>query len=60
MEQLMKIADIAKLLAVESSTLRKWIYLGKLPKVKVGGATRIRQSDVEAMVRDNHGIKDVN
>lgn len=33
------------------STLRRWIRLGRLPAVKIGGRVKIRPSDLEALAR---------
>jgi len=51
MDGLLSIKDAASRLACSEAMLRKWIHLGKLPTVKVGRLTRIRQQDVEAWVR---------
>ncbi len=51
MDDLLSIKDAAGFLACSEAMLRKWIHQGKLPRVKVGRLTRIRQSDIEAWVR---------
>ena len=51
MDGLLSIKDAARSLACSEAMLRKWIHQGKLPRVKVGRLTRIRQSDIEAWVR---------
>ncbi len=51
MDSLLSIKDAAGSLACSEAMLRKWIHQGKLPRVKVGRLTRIRQSDIEAWVR---------
>jgi len=51
MDGLLPIKDTAGSLACSEAMLRKWIHQGKLPRVKVGRLTRIRQSDIEAWVR---------
>jgi len=51
MDDLLSIKDAAGSLACSEAMLRKWIHQGKLPRVKVGRLTRIRQSDIEAWVR---------
>lgn len=33
------------------STLRRWIRLGRLPAVKIGGRVKIRPADLEALAR---------
>jgi excisionase family DNA binding protein len=51
MDGLLTIKDAARVLACSEAMLRKWIHEGKLPRVKVGRLTRIRQSDVDAWIR---------
>lgn len=51
MDGLLSVKEAAKQLACSEALLRKWLYQGKLPHVKVGRLTRIRQSDLEAWVR---------
>ena len=51
MDGLLTIKQAAKLLACSEAMLRKWIYERKLPLVKIGRLTRIRQSDLEGWVR---------
>lgn len=58
--------DAARALGVSLSTLERLIRAGRLPAVKVGAATRIRQSDLDAFVsglgprsfRDDLDVKD--
>ena len=33
------------------STLRRWIRLGRLPAVKIGGRVKLRPADLEALAR---------
>ncbi len=51
MDGLVNIRQAAKWLACSEALLRKWLHQGKLPHVKVGRLTRIRQSDLEAWLR---------
>lgn len=51
MDGLFSLKEAARYLACSEAMLRKWIHQGKLPVVKVGRLTRIRQSDLEAWVR---------
>ena len=44
------VAQAAKLLTVEESTIRKWLSQGRLTRVKIGGCTRIRVSELEAVI----------
>ena len=50
MDGLLTIKDAAQRLACSEAMLRKWIHRGKLPTVKVGRLTRIRQQDLDAWV----------
>jgi len=49
-QRLLTVKEAAELLACSEAAVRKWIYQQRLPKVKVGRLTRLRQSDVEALV----------
>lgn len=51
MHELLGVKQAAKALACSEAMLRKWIHEGKLPTVKIGRLTRIRQSDLEAWLR---------
>ncbi len=51
MDGLLSIKNAAGSLACSEAMLRKWIHQGKLPRVKVGRLTRIRQEDLEAWIR---------
>ena len=48
--RLVTVEEAAQLLAMAPSTIRKWLTQRRLTKVKVGSATRLRLSDVEAVV----------
>jgi len=51
MDTLLSIKEVAQYLGCSRAMLKKWILHGKLPTVKVGRLTRIRQADVQAWVR---------
>jgi excisionase family DNA binding protein len=48
----MKTAQIAELLNVAESTIRKWVHFGFIPHVKLGRAVRFREKDVEAWIEE--------
>jgi excisionase family DNA binding protein len=50
MDRLLTVKEAAELLSCSEAAVRKWIYQRRLPRVKVGRLTRLRQSEVEAMV----------
>ncbi len=50
-ERLLTIPEAAERLAMKPATLRKWLYLRRLNCVRLGRAVRLRESDVEAMIR---------
>lgn len=52
MEQLLTVKQAAALLVCSEAAIRKWIYQRRLHRVKVGRLTRLRQSDIEALVSD--------
>ncbi len=51
MTKLLKAGDVAERLAVSPATIRRWIFDGRIPTVRVGAAVRIREEDIQAMVR---------
>ena len=51
MERLLTVKQVADLLVCSEAGIRKWIYQGKLPVVKVGRLTRVRVTDLEAFAR---------
>jgi excisionase family DNA binding protein len=55
--QLMTVKEAAALLACSEGAIRKWIYQGRLRKVKVGRLTRLRQNDIEALVSNGLGSR---
>lgn len=44
------VPDVAELLQVNPQTVRRWIWKGKLPHVKVGGTVRIPKSGLDSMI----------
>jgi len=50
MEKLMKIAVAADLLGISQKTVRKWVYERKINVVKVGGAVRIAESEIDRIM----------
>jgi excisionase family DNA binding protein len=43
--------EVAIRLALSPATVRRWIFDGRLPVVKLGRAVRVRETDVEALIR---------
>jgi excisionase family DNA binding protein len=41
----------AELLSVRPSTIRWWWTMGKLPRVKIGRLTRVRESELLALIK---------
>jgi excisionase family DNA binding protein len=54
-QRLLTVKEAAELLACSEAAVRKWIYQQRLPKVKVGRLTRLRLSDVEALMSEGLG-----
>ena len=52
-DRLLKIADVAKRLAVSVTTVRRLIAAGKLQTVRIGRALRIRPDDLEAYIENS-------
>ena len=55
MSQLVTVKDAAIQLSCSEAAIRKWIYQGKLPRVKVGRLTRLRQRDIDSLINDGLG-----
>ena len=51
MDCLLSVKDAATHLACSEALLRKWMYTGKLPFVKLGRLSRLREQDLDAWVR---------
>ena len=51
MTKLVRPADVAERLAVSPLTIRKWIHLGSLPVVRLGRSVRVREEDLDALIR---------
>jgi len=51
MDGLLSIKEAASRLSCSEAMLRKWIHQRKLPYVKVGRLTRIREEDLETWGR---------
>lgn len=51
MDGLISVKRASEQLGCSEALLRKWIHERRLPVVKVGRLTRIRQSDLEAWLR---------
>lgn len=51
-EKLLTPEDAAKALLVKPDTLRGWLRTGKLKGVRVGRLWRVRESDLEAFLKE--------
>ncbi len=40
--------EVATLVKVDTETIYRWLWSGKLPGAKIGDSWRIRKSDIEA------------
>ena len=52
MERMLNSAEIADVLGMSVSTIRKWVHYGYIPHVKLGRAVRFREKDVEAWIEE--------
>ena len=48
---LLDVNETAKRLSLSPLTIRGWIFKKRLPVVRIGRAVRIREEDLEALVR---------
>ena len=51
MEALLNVQEAAAQLGLKEKTIRQWIALRKIEYIKAGSAVRIRQSEVDRIVR---------
>jgi predicted DNA-binding transcriptional regulator AlpA len=53
---LWKAADVARALAVDTRTIWRWASAGVIPApLRIGGSTRWRRSDIEALIEAKAG-----
>jgi len=57
--QLLTVKEISKILRLSPHTLRKWIQLGKVPIVRMGGKTLFNYEDISAFV-SKHSVPEKN
>lgn len=51
-DELMRTAQVAKLLDVDRTTVTRWVRLGLLPAIRLpGGQLRYRRADVEKLLQ---------
>jgi excisionase family DNA binding protein len=51
-DQLLTVEETAKRLALQPSTIRKFIFEKRLPVVRLGRAVRLRESDVSKLIAE--------
>jgi excisionase family DNA binding protein len=56
--QLIRVNEVARLLAISRRTLERLVSAGKLPRpIKIGGCSRFRHSDIIAYIENaNQGV----
>ena len=50
-DKILNTGQLAKFLAVSSETAARWCAEGRLPAFKIGGQWRVRQSDLNKIIR---------
>ena len=53
MQELLKLADVMRLLNVSEATVHRMVKSGKLPAVKLTRAVRYKLEDVEKFIADS-------
>ncbi|MDP9479393.1 MAG: helix-turn-helix domain-containing protein [Actinomycetota bacterium] len=53
-----RVREAGQMLGVSESTVRRWLYRGKLEGLKVGGVVRVDRRSIEKMAR-THRYSDV-
>jgi excisionase family DNA binding protein len=51
-DRLLDTAEIADLLNMSPSTIRKWVHYGFIPHVKLGRAVRFKERDIEEWIQE--------
>lgn len=54
MQQLLTVLQAADALALKPATIRKMILQRRLPVVRIGRAVRIKEADVEGIIRQGY------
>jgi excisionase family DNA binding protein len=54
MDKLLTVRQAAEFLALRPSTIRKMIFERRLPVVRIGRSVRIKESDLDGIVRDGY------
>lgn len=54
MQQLLTVLQAADALALKPATIRKMILQRRLPVVRIGRSVRIKQADVEGIIRQGY------
>lgn len=57
MQQLLTVLQAADALALKPATIRKMILQRRLPVVRIGRAVRIKEADVEGIIRQGYRRK---
>lgn len=51
--KLLNVQDVAEILGLKVSTIFKYSMAGKLPVVKINGALRFREDQIQAFIEEN-------
>jgi excisionase family DNA binding protein len=46
--------EVAELLKVSSKTIRQWVYLRRIPNLKMNGLVRFVKKDIEAWLQQSY------
>jgi excisionase family DNA binding protein len=61
LSKLLDIAEVAKILGVDTKTLRRWDNSGKLKAIRTfGNHRRYKSEDIEALINNNEIIQNIN
>jgi excisionase family DNA binding protein len=55
--ELLTVPEFAGALGVTDAAVRKWLYQGRLQKVKLGRSVRLRRRDLDRLVTEGLGAK---
>lgn len=54
LKNLLTVQEIAEILKVTTTTVYRWINKGKLPAIKIGKEWRVKEADLENMLKENN------
>ena len=54
MNNLLNCKQVSERLSVKEGTIRRWVFAGKIDKIKINGIVRFRSEDVEKLIEASY------